>query len=228
MVLTDKQKRIIEQVVNVFETGSTKGNYSTIAILPDGPGEMEQITYGRSQTTEFGNLWELVEMYVNAGGTFSDDLRPYLDQIGQVSLVDDDDFKQLLRDAGKKDPVMRDCQDKFFDQRYFQPAMKWAKTNGFTLPLSALVIYDSYIHSGSMRPFLMNRFPEKKPAKGGDEKTWINQYVDVREDWLANHANSILHATVYRTQCFKREIARDNWYLSKLPINAHDVKVNGD
>ncbi len=32
MNLTEQQKRLCEQVINVFETGSTAGNYSTIAI----------------------------------------------------------------------------------------------------------------------------------------------------------------------------------------------------
>jgi hypothetical protein len=36
-----------------------------------------------------------------------------------------------------------------------------------------------------------------------------------------------LQNTVYRTQCFKREIARDNWDLSQVPINANGVKVVG-
>jgi len=32
---------------------------------------------------------------------------------------------------------------------------------------------------------------------------------------------------VYRTRCFKRDIARENWDLSQLPINANGVKVFG-
>ena len=68
---------------------------------------------------------------------------------------------------------MQRIQDDFFDKRYFQPAMQWADTNEFTLPLSALVIYDSFIHSGSILDFLRKRFPEVPPAKGGNEKTWI-------------------------------------------------------
>lgn len=230
MNLTEKQKRIIMQILNVFETGSTQGDYSAIAIFNDGPGGMRQITYGRSQTTEFGNLGELVEMYVNAQGKFSEELRPFLERIGDENdpLTDNNKFKKLLRDAGKEDPVMRDCQDAFFEKRYFQPAMAWAEKQGFTLPLSALVIYDSFIHSGSIRPFLRARFEEVPPASGGNEKTWISEYVDVRQDWLANHPNTILHKTVYRTECFKREIARDNWDLTKLPIKAHGVDVTGD
>ena len=84
-------------------------------------------------------------MYANAGGTYSEQLRPYIGKIGVTPLVDDNQFKQLLRDAGKNDPVMHRVQDEFFDKRYFEPAMTWADSNGFTLALSALVIYDSFI-----------------------------------------------------------------------------------
>jgi chitosanase len=81
MNLTAQQKRICEQVINVFETGSVQGDYSTISIFPDGPGKIRQVTYGRSQTTEYGNLDELIQMYVDANGTHGNELRPYLEKI---------------------------------------------------------------------------------------------------------------------------------------------------
>lgn len=227
MQSTALQKRICEQVINVFETSKIGGDYGALVTLADGPHNIRQVTYGRSQTTEYGNLEELVQMYADAHGTFSEQLRPFIAKIGVTSLADNKEFKQLLRDAGRKDPVMQQIQDAFFDKRYFQPAMKWADQNKFTLPLSALVIYDSFIHSGSIPDFLRKRFTEVPPAKGGNEKTWIKQYVDVRQKWLATHSNKILQGTVYRTQCFKREIARDNWDLSQVPINANGVKVSG-
>ncbi len=226
MNLTPKQKSICEQVINVFESGSPQGNYGTISIYKDGPHNMRQVTYGRSQTTEYGNLHELVEMYVQAGGIYSEALRPYLDKIEVAPLADDATFKQLLRDAGKKDTVMRQTQDTFFDKRYFAPAMNWADTNGFGLPLSALVIYDSFIHSGSILSFLRKRFPESPPASGGDERTWITQYVDTRQNWLANHENRILRNTIYRTECFKTEIDRNNWDLTQLPIVANGISIS--
>lgn len=226
MNLTPKQKSICEQVINVFESGSPQGNYGTISIFKDGPHNMRQVTYGRSQTTEYGNLHELVEMYVEAGGIYSEALRAYLDKIEVTPLADDATFKQLLRDAGKKDPVMRQTQDTFFDKRYFAPAMSWADINGFSMPLSALVIYDSFIHSGSILSFLRKRFPESPPAKGGDERTWITQYVDTRQNWLANHENRILRNTIYRTECFKTEILRNNWDLTLLPIIANGISIS--
>src|SRR5215470_12651723 len=64
--LTSTQHLICERVINVFETGSIQGNYAAISIFNDGPHDIRQITYGRSQTTEYGNLPELVRMYVDA------------------------------------------------------------------------------------------------------------------------------------------------------------------
>jgi len=227
MNLTAQHKRICEQVINVFETGSIQGDYSAISIFHDGPHGIRQVTYGRPQTTEYGNLDELVQMYADANGAFSNQLRPYIVKIGVTPLVDDAQFKQLLCDAGKNDRLMQQVQDAFFDKRYFHPAIAWADDHGFTLPLSALVIYDSFVHSGSILPFLRKRFPERPPANGGNEKTWITQYVEARQHWLATASNPALHATVYRTQCFQREIARHNWDLSQLPIDAHGVNVTG-
>ncbi|MEK7720386.1 MAG: chitosanase, partial [Bacteroidota bacterium] len=131
------------------------------------------------------------------------------------------------KDAWKNDPVMQQVQDRFFDLRYFQPAMQWMDDNGFSLPLSALVIYDSYIHSGSIMMFLRKRFPERTPKNGGDEKIWISQYVDTRNSWLSTHSSQLLRNTVYRTGCLEIEIARNNWYLDLLPIRAHDVDIYG-
>jgi chitosanase len=213
-------------VINVFETGSVQGHYAAIAIFNDGPNGMRQITYGRSQTTEYGHLEALIKMYVDAHGLFGEQLRPYIAKIGEIPLVDDSDFKRLLRDAATNDPKMREVQDDFFDKKYFQPAMAWTVANGFTLPLSALVIYDSFIHSGGILWFLRKRFPEAPPANGGNEKKWIQQYVVTRQNWLITHSNPDLHATVYRTRCFICEIDRDNWFLDRLPIETQGVRVS--
>ena len=226
MNLTKAQRSLIERVINAFETSKPDGDYGKIVIFKDGPHKMRQITYGRSQTTEYGNLRELVERYANAGGTYSEQLRPYVNRIKREPLTDDKTFKKLLRDAGEKDPVMKDVQDKFFEDRYFKPAIAWAGQRGFKLPLSALVIYDSFIHSGGILSFLRSRFPEKPPSFGGDEKAWIASYVKVRNDWLENHSNKILRNTVYRMACFECEIDRGNWDLSQVPVDANGVKVS--
>jgi chitosanase len=107
---------------------------------------------------------------------------------------------------------------------YFAPAQTFFGTNGFTLPLALLVIYDSYIHSGCVPDFLWRRFGEKVPSVGGNEKEWVIRYVDVCHHWLKYHCNKILRRTIYRTQCFKDQIAADNWMLSQ-PVRANGVEV---
>ena len=224
--LTPDQRVICERVINAFETGSIQGDYSNITIFHDGPGDVRQITYGRAQTTEYGNLRELVTMYAAASGTFSNDLRGYIDRIPSDGLVDDSRFKDLLHRAGAEDPIMRRTQDTFFDRRYFQPALNWAQTNGFSRALSVLVIYDSYIHSGQIRDELRARCPENVPARGGNEQIWVQQYVAVRNDWLQNHPRPVVRASAYRTRDLAREIARGNWDLNMLPISANGVQVD--
>ena len=225
MIIAD-QKRKILQIVNVFETSSPEGRYDIIAVFKDGPvmdGErIQQITYGRSQTTEFGNLKRLLEMYIETGGKFAADLSPYMSNLGKMpSLCANMDFRNLLKQAGKDDPLMRKCQDDFFDSYYYLPALAWFNQFGFTEALSLAVIYDSFIHSGSIRQDIRQKFSASPPVKGGDENTWIIQYVDARYDWLKNHANQKLHSTVYRMDCFKMQIKNENWDLSQT------VNING-
>ncbi|HEV2799862.1 MAG TPA: chitosanase [Pyrinomonadaceae bacterium] len=226
MQLSANQKRLVERIINVFETGTPDGDYSNISIYHDGPHNIRQITYGRSQTTEYGNLRRLVEDYVAAGGLFSQQLQPYADQAGSTPLTDDANFKNLLRRAGRQDPVMRRVQDRFFDEVYFRPAMRWADQNGFTQPLSALVIYDSFIHSGSILWPIRNMFPESPPSSGGNEQAWTTAYVNARHNWLRTHPRPPVRLTTYRTQCFKREIQRANWDLSQVPVNANGTQVS--
>jgi len=63
------------------------------------------------------------------------------------------------------------------------------------------------------------------PAAGGSEKEWINDYVEVRQNWLANHSNPVLRKTVYRTHCFQQQMIRNNWDLSQ-PVVANGITIS--
>jgi chitosanase len=223
-MISEQHKYLVMRVVNVFETGSPEGKYDALVVMADGKNNSRQITYGRSQTTEQGNLQELVRLYIANGGAHANALSEYVDRIGVVPLADDAAFKNLLKKAGS-DPVMRATQDEFFEDRYYRRALQFFDSNGFTMPLSLLVIYDSYIHSGGVPGFLRERFPEKVPSRGGDEKEWIRAYVDTRHKWLQAHSNELLRKTIYRTRCFKDQISADNWGCNTLPISANGVNV---
>lgn len=225
MELSKEQKSVIEGVINAFETGTADGDYGCISVYNDGPHDIPQITYGRSQTTEYGNLRILVQRYVESGGSYSTQLREFSDSVGSVPLTGSRDFKRLLREAGRKDPLMQQIQDQFFEERYFSPAMKWADDHGFILALSGLVIYDSCVHSGSILWLIRQRFPDNPPSLGGEEKAWITAYVRERHEWLQGHHRPAVRSSCYRTEDLKREIATGNWYLAELPILANGVDV---
>ena len=208
----------IRQVVRFFETSRVEGaDYSALAIMNDGPNQRVQITYGASQTTEYGNLKALLSMYIDAKGKYAADIKSFIGWVGErsrPSLSGNGTFIELLKKAGS-DPIMQRTQDQFFNIHYFNPARQWAEVNGFKLPLSMLVIYDSYIHSGSILQFLRTKFVEKVPAQGGKEKEWISQYVQTRDFWLETHSTKLLQNTDYRTDSFIYAIREDNWDLSK-------------
>lgn len=228
MSITSIQKQKIIQVLNVFETGSKEGKYDNISVYKDGTvngQKVYQITYGRSQTTEFGNLKRLIELYITRNGKFANDFKPFVSKIGKSpSLRTNNNFRTLLKRSAKEDIIMRNTQDEFFEMYYYQPAYNWFVGQKFKDALSLLVIYDSFIHSGGMPIFLRQRFAERTPFNGGNEQKYIKQYVEVRHDWLKNHSNKILQKTIYRTQCFKNQINATNWDLSKQ-INANGIII---
>lgn len=217
-------KNKIQKIVNVFESGKPDGDYGCISLYDDGPNGIKQVTYGKSQTTEWGNLRDLVKMYIDNHGEYSDVLKPYLDKLGRVSVIGDKNFIHILKEASK-DKIMKDTQDAFFDKHYWEPAKAWYIKNGFKTNLAMLVIYDSFIHSGSILKFLRDKFSEKVPVNGGNEQHWILDYCKARYIWLDNHSNPILRKTIYRVDNFLTAMKEENWDLSKTFI-ANGEKIS--
>jgi chitosanase len=207
----------IRRILSTAETGKPEWNPSSVYVYKDDnryKPPRQQITLSIGFTEGGGNLKKVLERYTEKGGVLTEDFAPYLATMGRgTTLASDVRFKNLLREAGTEH-AMKQAQEECFDELYLEPAFRWAFEYGFVLPLSYLVITDSFLHSGSMLPFLMDRFPEKKPVAGGDEKDWINQYLNARKNWLENHSNKILQNTVYRVNCYLIELAKGNWGLS--------------
>src|SRR5271165_3501568 len=101
MQLAALQKAAALAIVNIFETGTVRGNYRDVTLMR---GDSGHLTYGRSQTTlASGNLYLLVRDYVaRADAALGSSLRPYLPKLEarDLSLDHDVTFKDLLRDAG--------------------------------------------------------------------------------------------------------------------------------
>ena len=211
-------RRMVERIVQVFETGSASDSgYGVAAVLRDGAG----ISYGRHQCTDrAGSLDHVVMLYLDLGGELLDGdvlrmlQRDESTQWDPGNLTRDQrDILDRLEQAGA-DPIMREAQDRVFDVHYWQPAARQALDLRLAHPLSWLVIYDSTIHSGPhgvarIRP----RFPALPPSRGGDERVWVKQYVAARRLWLATHRLEAVRRTVYRMDVIEHLIDHDHWRL---------------
>lgn len=225
MNLTPLQKATIQAIVNIFETGSVRGDYSNITRIP---GDTGGLTYGRSQTTRAsGNLHKLVDAYVkNPHAKFASDLRPFLHALETCDpdLDRNEELVRVLRLAGRTDPAMRSVQDAFFDKVYFAPALAAADARGIRSALGMAVVYDGHVHGS------WERMADRTDAKFGTvaevgDRAWIRHYVPTRRAWLAGHPNAVLHATVYRMDAFANLIAYDNWLLA-LPLSVRGLTIN--
>jgi len=223
MELTQNQKEKILSIVGIFETDSPSGDYGNVTSSKGDPGGL---TYGVRQTTlNSGNLYSLIREYVEQPLAKHKELQNWLKPLRDQNqkLNKDKALHEILRQAGE-DPIMHQVQDEFFDRVYWQPAWRFANANGFTLPLSMAVIYDSYIHSGQVAAYLRRRFPDKVPVNGGNERAWVKAYVRTRRSWLAHHSIEILQNTVYRMDAFQDLINANNWELSSpFKIRGHTL-----
>lgn len=212
MELTKDQKEKIRQIISVFEVGRPQSDYSKVTVMK---GDTGGLTFGAHQTTlNSGNLYELILAYLSRADAQYTELKNWLKPLKDKNqkLNRNKALHEVLRKSGA-DPVMQAVQDAFFDKVYWQPAEKWARKNGFQLPLSMAVVYDSFIHSGQVAMYLRNRFKEPVPTNGGNEKRWIKEYVSARDNWLRHHQNQLLHKTVYRTEAFQKMIEEGKWNL---------------
>jgi Putative peptidoglycan-binding domain-containing protein len=225
-MLTATQKKTAEAIVNIFETGSVRGNYGEVTLIE---GDTGHLTFGRSQTTlGSGNLHKLLDDYCsNPGARFGKLLSPFVPRCAapkpDFSLDHDKYLHNILR-ASADDPVMRETQDVFFDKTYWQPAQRTAEQLGILSPLGIAVVYDSRVHGSWKLMFDRTNQQVGTLAKLG-ERAWIEAYVDTRRHWLATHSRRDLRATAYRMDAFKRLIELDLWGL-ELPLVVRGLEIS--
>jgi len=232
MPVSESQKKVIDSVLSIFETGRlpTPSAYSTCAILTDGAG----ISYGKHQCTDrSGSLDKIVDLYITRGGKQAEELKQFVPKLAtnETAKVDPRNVPSwakylmgVLKTAGA-DPVMQSCQDEVFDANYWIPALGHVNQIGLKTALGALVIYDTCIHSGPGGVAIIRaRFPEAAPCNGGDEKAWVSAYVNARREWLAANKNPIVQGTVYRMDALREIIRTGNWDLS-TPLIVRGTKI---
>lgn len=218
------QAATAKAIVNVFETGEVLGDYSAVTVLP---GDTGHLSYGRSQTSlASGNLALLVQMYCDEhGARFASRLQAWLPRLRErdAGLDADEKLQNVLR-ACADDPVMRDVQDRFFDEAYWNRALRAAVAQGITLPLGIAIVYDSWVH-GSWRA-MRDRTEAAGALRSTGEKDWLRRYVRTRREWLATNANPLLRNTVYRMDAFQRLIEQGYWGLPlPLVVRGREISV---
>lgn len=223
-VITATQAVAAKAIINLFETGEVLGQYGQVTLIV---GDTGHLTFGRSQTTlGSGNLALLLKQYcANHGARFAARLAPLLPRFKAIDHTLDNDHKlhNLLR-ASADDPVMRETQDAFFDQTYWQPTMSAARKLGLFSPLATAVVYDSFVHGSWLTMRDRTTKSVGVPAVFG-ERAWISAYVATRRAWLENHVRSDLRPTVYRMDAFKRLIDQGFWSLG-LPLVVRGKEIS--
>lgn len=223
-MLTLTQKQTAQSIVNLFETGAVLGDYGSVTVID---GDSGHLTFGRSQTTlGSGNLLDLLQRYcANAGARFGQRLAPWLPclEAGDLSLDHEPRLHNLLR-ATADDKVMRETQDQFFDEVYWQPAERAATSLGITSPLGVTVVYDSTVH-GSWPAMRKRTNLQSGTVVSLGEQGWIRAYIATRRDWLANHVRSDLRKTTYRMDAFQRLADQGFWALD-LPLVVRGAEIS--
>jgi chitosanase len=219
--LTPTQEATIRAIVNLFETGEVLGDYGSVTVIP---GDTGHLTFGRSQTTlATGNLHALIAQYcANVGARFGPRLAPWLPRLqARDETLDRETVLHNVLRATSDDHVMRETQDQFFEQKYFEPALKAAERFGVTQPLGVAVVYDSKVHGSWER--IRDKVPGTPATRG--EQPWIRDYVAARRDWLATSKRADLRATVYRMDALGRLIEQGMWSL-ELPLVVRGAEIS--
>ncbi len=223
-MLTPTQKQTAQSIVNLFETGAVLGEYGSVTVIP---GDTGHLTFGRSQTTlGSGNLHDLLQRYCrNDGARFGHRLAPWLPRFAAVDLgLDNEPRLHNLFRATADDPVMRETQDQFFDEVYWQTAARIAANLGVTSALGTAVVYDSTVH-GSWKAMRDRTIAQSGSIAALGEKKWIAAYVATRRTWLTKHPRSDLRKTAYRMDAFQRLIEQGYWGL-ELPLVVRGAEIS--
>jgi chitosanase len=219
----------IVPILYTVENGSPDAGYGLITLLHDGDGGRLQVTLGVGYTEGGGDLKAVLTRYTSdpaANAQLAQGLRLFVPRINDFDgpnktiLASNTDFLGFLKKAGS-DQAMQRAQDAQFALEVTGPAYTWAQGQKLTLPLSFLVIADSYLQSGEIFQFLRNRFPATTPLNGGSEKDWISEYLATRNAWLVS-AGGAMKSSAYRTAFYQTLIDRDDWDLG-----GHAYVING-
>lgn len=208
---TEREKKVAKLLVNLWETGEVRGRYDLLVVLDDGAG----ITFGRNQTTEnSGGLSKLLKKYEEMGGLYNFSKFELYPSAKKFNMTNNEEFKRMLVESARNDKIMRDCQDLYFDENFFHPALQICEHFKFEEPLSLHFVYDCCIQHGPGSKYkdglAFDRL-KKWEDENLSEKEKVKSMCEKRHVFLGsiNHAQK----TRYRTQSILELMNSDKWKL---------------
>lgn len=124
--------------------------------------------------------------------------------------------------ANNADGKFRQAQDYERDRVYFNPAVSMAKADGVRT-LGQFAYYDAAVMHGpddwggglvNIRAAALKK--AKTPAQGGDEKTWLNAFLDERKAEMLREAG---HSDTTRVDTMQRKFLNEGNYDLNTPLS---------
>ncbi|MFD3424001.1 chitosanase [Streptomyces decoyicus] len=223
------KKEIAMQLVSSAENSSLdwKAQYKYIEDIGDGRGYTGGIIGFCSGTHD---MLELVELYTERKP--GNVLAKYLPALREVDGSDshdglDPDYTKDWKKAAQ-DPEFQKAQNDERDRVYFDPAVERGKADGIGV-LGQFAYYDALVmhgdgddgtsFSGIRKRALAKAEP---PARGGDEKTYLNAFLDARV-WAMKQEEA--HSDTSRVDTAQRVFLKNGNLDLHTPL---DWKVYGD
>lgn len=223
------KKEIAMQLVSSAENSSLdwKAQYKYIEDIGDGRGYTGGIIGFCSGTHD---MLELVELYTQRKP--GNVLAKYLPALRKVDGSDsheglDPNYTKDWKKAAQ-DPAFQQAQNDERDRVYFNPAVKRGKADGLGA-LGQFAYYDAMVmHGDGNDPTSFSGIRKralakaKPPAQGGDEKTYLNAFLDARV-WAMKQEEA--HSDTSRVDTEQRVFLKNGNLDLHTPL---DWKVYGD
>ncbi|MFF5970166.1 chitosanase [Streptomyces sp. NPDC012769] len=212
------KKEIAMKLVSTFENSSLdwRAQFAYIEDIDDGRGYTAGIIGFCSGT---GDMLDLVERYTAKKP--SNPLATYLPALRRVNGTDsheglDPGFPDAWRRAAQ-DAVFQQTQEEERDRVYFNPAVSQAKTDGLRA-LGQFAYYDAAVMHGesgvrSIRAVALSR--ALPPSRGGDERTYLNAFLDAREEEMRTEE---AHSDTTRVSTAQRRFLNEGNFNLNTPL----------
>ncbi|MFI5806311.1 chitosanase [Streptomyces sp. NPDC051561] len=209
------KKEIAMQLISSAENSSLRWReqYRYIQDIGDGRGYTAGIVGFCSGT---GDMLKVVERYTAARpGNILEEFLPALRAVRGTESHEGlgEDFTGTWQEAADTDPLFRAAQDTQRDREYFAPAVRQGKADGVGA-LGQFVYFDAFVMHGlgdspNSTGFATLRARARQraalPAEGGDEKAYLNAFLDVRADSMRRERS---HGDISRVETAQRVFVR--------------------